>query len=105
MSGRVDVRRGAVYLPAPMAETYFRGVDAVIVLIVEGELQVLPVQRNAAGGCLLKVRNAAGDRVAVTPDVFAAHGLETWVGEGLEARWSSERAALLVTLPGAATAN
>ena len=59
----------------------------------------------AAGGCLLKIRNAAGDRVATAPDVFQAKGLAEWRGVGLAARWSSDRGALLIDLPPEETAN
>ena len=99
MTARLDVRAGAVYLPAAVVETYFTGIDTVILLIRDGCLQILPVHRMAAGGCLLKVRNAAGDRVAVAPDVFHANGLGDWSAEGLDARWSAEQGALLVNLP------
>ncbi|SMF30687.1 hypothetical protein SAMN06265365_13736 [Tistlia consotensis] len=99
MTARVEVRDGAVYLPAALAETYFRGVDAVVLLIRGGALQVLPVRQAAAGGCLLKIRNAAGDRVAAAPDLFLAAGLGAWAAQGLEARWSSEAGALVVELP------
>ena len=99
MTARVDVRDGAVYLPAAVYDTYFKGVEAVILLIREQTLQVLPVRQMAAGGCLLKVRNAAGDRVAIAPDVFDANGLADWHGEGLPARWSRDHGALLVEAP------
>ncbi|GAB5468373.1 MAG: hypothetical protein Kilf2KO_14030 [Rhodospirillales bacterium] len=105
MSARVAVRRGAIYLPASLVETYFRGVEAVVVLIRDGVLQILPVRQMAAGGCLLKVRNAAGDRVATAPDVFLEHGLDAWSAEALEARWSREAAALLIDLPSAESEN
>ena len=101
MTARVAVRGGAVYLPAAVAETYFSGIDAVVLLIRDGALQILPVHRMAAGGCLLKVRNAAGDRVAATPDVFHANGLEAWAAEDLAARWSAAQGALVVDLPAA----
>ena len=99
MTARVDVRNGAVYLPATVFDTYFQGVEAVVLLIREGSLQVLPVRQMAAGGCLLKVRNAAGDRVAIAPDVFRANGLADWEGQGLPARWSREQGALLIDTP------
>ncbi len=98
VSALVSVRRGAVYLPAAVAEAYFRGIEAVVVLIRDGRLEVLPVYRMAAGGCLLKIRNAAGDKVASAPDVFAEHDLADWQGEGLEARWSAERGSLVIDL-------
>lgn len=98
-AARVDVRRGSVYLPAELCARHFDGLDAVIVLIRDRRLMVLPVMHAAAGGCLLKIRNARGDRVATVPDVFAAHGLEDFAAEGLPAAWSHEEAALIVALP------
>lgn len=98
-AARVDVRRGAVYLPAELCARHFAGIDAVIVLIRERRLMVLPVMQATAGGCLLKIRNARGDRVAAAPDVFAANGLADFAAEGLPAAWSDEEAALIVALP------
>ena len=98
MSAQIDVRSGSVYLDAAVADRYFGGVDAVVMLIREGELHILPVHQMAAGGCLLKWRNAAGDRVASAPDVFGAKGLETWCADGLEAVWSAEKGALIIAL-------
>lgn len=99
MTAKVDVRAGAVYLSAETYRTYFLEVEAVILLIRDGTLQILPVRQMAAGGCLLKVRNAAGDRVASAPDVFHANGLGDWESSGLTARWSAEQGALLIPLP------
>ena len=96
---RVDVRRGAVYLPAAVAETYFNGIEAVIMLIRDGDLLVMPVHQMASGGCLLKRRNAAGDRVASAPDVFEANGLGDLSADALEGRWLTEAGAFCVTLP------
>lgn len=98
MTARVAVRNGSVYLPAAVIDAYFRGIASVIILIREDDLLVLPVQQSAAGGCLLKIRNAAGDRVASAPDVFAANGLENWSEADLPALWSSTQSALLIPL-------
>jgi hypothetical protein len=98
MSDRIDVRNGAVYLDAGTVERYFKGIEAVILLIRDGELQILPVHQMAAGGCLLKQHNAAGDRVASAPDVFRANELENWSAKALEATWSNEKGALVATL-------
>ena len=56
MSAMLTIRDGSVYLPASVVATYFRGIDAVIVLIRDSTLMVLPVHQATAGGCLLKLR-------------------------------------------------
>jgi hypothetical protein len=99
---QVDVRDGAVYLPAALVARHFPGVDVVAVLVRDGDLHVLPLQGAQFGGCLLKIRNRAGDRVAAAPDVFAAHGLMDWRVAGLAVRWSVEAGALLLPLPSSA---
>lgn len=98
MSHTVDVSRGRIYLSATLCDTYFRGIDAVIVIVRDATLQVMPVNQMAAGGCLLKVRNKAGDRIASAPDVFVEHGLLDWAAENLPVVWSSDDAALMIQI-------
>lgn len=99
MSRSIEVRRGSIYVPCEIYATYFAGLEAVIVLIREDKLMILPVRQMAAGGCLLKVRNARGDRVATAPDVFEAHGMAEFSIADLEVRWSAEDGALIANLP------
>lgn len=100
MSAVVSLRDGSVYLPSEVVETYFRGIDAVIVLIRDDRLMILPVHQATAGGCLLKLRNAAGDRVAQARDVFQDRGLLGLQVAELPAQWVSEEGALCAALPG-----
>jgi len=97
----ISVRAGAVYLPAALVDKYFRGIDAVVVLIRDGRLMILPVHQATAGGCLLKIRNAAGDRVAQAHDVFQDMELVDLEAENLAARWDSQAGALCADLPAA----
>lgn len=99
MSASLSIRQGAVYLSAEVVDTYFRNIDAVIVLIRDGVLMVLPVHQATAGGCLLKLRNVAGDRVANARDVFQDQGLLDIFATDLPARWVSDQGALCATLP------
>lgn len=99
MSATISLRAGSVHLPAAVADTYFRGLDAVIVLVRDGRLLILPVRQATAGGCLLKTRNAAGDRVAQARDVMEAHGLLDLSAADLPARWVAEDGALCADLP------
>lgn len=95
---QIAVRHGAIYLPAKIVDTYFRGIDAVIVLLQEGELMILPVHQATAGGCLLKIRNAAGDRVAQARDVFQDQEMLDITVENLAVAWDSGRGALCAKL-------
>ncbi len=99
MAARIGVKNGSVYLDRQTVATYFPDVDAVIILIRERQLQIFPVRQMAAGGYLLKMRNAAGDRVANSPDVFAEHGLSVWQDDDIEAVWSANLGALVAATP------
>ena len=99
MSACLSVRKGSIYIPSSDCETFFRGLDAVIVVVRENELNVMPVQQMSAGGYILKIRNANGDRVVTAPDVFAEHQLMDWNDDAVEAVWCSERGALICALP------
>lgn len=90
----ITVRDGSVYLPAPIVETYLQGVAAVVVLIRSQTLMILPVHHATAGGCLLKLRNAAGDRVAQARDVFENQGLLGMAVSDLPVHWDPEMCAL-----------
>lgn len=98
MTARIAVRDGSVYLPAEVVATYFPGIDAVIVLIRDSRLMILPVHQATAGGCLLKLRNAAGDRVAQARDVFLDRGLSGLAIADLPASWVSSEGALCADL-------
>ena len=95
MTAKNAVRDGSIYLQAEDYERYFSGLDAVVVLIREGALHILPVQQLMSGGHLLKIRNANGDRVISAPDVFAEHDRLDWVAYDLTAQWIAEHGALV----------
>lgn len=99
MNQKVDIKNGSIYLSAQMAKTYFNNIKAVIILIRDKQIQIMPVQHMASGGCLLKQRNIAGDKIASAPDVFQANGLQNWDESGLTALWSSADGALIINLP------
>lgn len=104
MDRRTDVevatlrlRRGGLYFCSQVYERYFRGLTAVVLLRDGNDLLVMPVRHAAAGGYLLKLRNAAGDRVVNAMDFFREHGLPEDRALTLEARWSADHAALRAT--------
>lgn len=98
MSGEIAVKDGAIYLPRDLVETYFKGIDAVIVLIQQGELMVMPVHQATSGGSLLKVKNAIGDRVVHARDVFQDRDLLDFQTDCLIVNWQSDKGALCAML-------
>lgn len=99
MDDAISIARGTIRFPASLVARYFSGIEAVAVLIDGSTLRILPVRHVAAGGALLKQRNAAGDRVVAAFDAFEAHGLADFEAEDVPVRWSTEDAALLAELP------
>lgn len=98
MGAKLNIQSGSIYLMAEDYQAYFQGLEAVIVLIRDQALHIMPVQQMTAGGYLLKMRNAKGDRVVAAPDVFFEHGLAEWTATNLEATWSSDLGALVCPL-------
>ncbi|SFO35743.1 hypothetical protein SAMN04487859_13117 [Roseovarius lutimaris] len=98
VSDGISIRDGKIYLPHALVDTYFRNIDAVIVLIQQGELMVMPVHQATSGGSLLKVRNAAGDRVVQARDVFQDQDMLGYKVGNLPVMWQSEKGALCAQL-------
>jgi hypothetical protein len=75
-SAHIGLRQRRLYIAREIYETYFAGGSTVILLRKERDLLVLPVRYAASGGYVLKIRNAAGDRVVDAGDFFRDHGLD-----------------------------
>ena len=93
---KIEVRRGGLYLDQATCERYFAGLETVILIADGRDLVILPVRHAAAGGYLLKRRNAAGDRVVNAVDFFRSHGVEDSDIVESQAAWSSEKGGLVL---------
>jgi hypothetical protein len=91
------IRRGALYFTRDVYERYFNGLENVVLLRDGADLVVLPVRQQSAGGYVIKVRTAAGDRAVQCADFFRDNGIEDHIEMTLPAEWSEERAALVAT--------
>jgi hypothetical protein len=92
----VTLRRGALHFSRDVYERFFNTLENVVLLRDGGVLLVLPVRHSAAGGYVIKMRTAAGDRTVHAADFFRDHGLDDAIEMTLPAQWSDERAALEV---------
>lgn len=72
MTAEVRLARGSLHLPREVYERHLGGRECVVLLRDGPDLLVLPVRGAEAGGLLLKVRNAAGDRVVDAADFLRA---------------------------------
>jgi hypothetical protein len=102
---RIRLSRGSLYLDRDLCAAYFSQTSALAAVVRDGHAYLLPLRGPAAGGLLLKVRNARGDRVVHADEFLLALGIpsnapERWVG----VRWIPDMAGLVledVVPPGA----
>jgi hypothetical protein len=93
----VSIHRGALHFSAGVYERYFAGLENVVLLRDVDRLIVMPVRHAAAGGSLIKIRNAKGDRSVTAADFLRDAGIEDSADMTLTASWDEGRAALIVT--------
>lgn len=91
---QIEVKAGSIYLSAALTQRYFANLEAVILLRQDDDLVILPVRHAASGGYLLKVKNAAGDRVINAMDFFRFNGDERNTARTVDVVWSSSVAGL-----------
>ncbi len=97
----VHFRDGRLYIDREASEQFLGASGTVILLRQEDDLMVLPVRHAASGGYVLKIRNAAGDRVVSAADFFRDQGLSddaAWQGRFRVAR-DARRASSIRVLP------
>lgn len=86
--------RGYLHISAEVAQEYFPH-DALVALLRDGELWLLPTRGAAGGGLHLKQRNLAGDRSLLIHEILP----DAQPG-ACAARWDEQYAALRVALQG-----
>ncbi len=97
-SSRVRVRRGSLHLDAALYAKVFDGREGAVVLPEDGELRVMPVE-SVAGGVLVKLRNARGDRVLDGSDALRAAGWDDWGEYECRCSWDPAVGALRILAP------
>ncbi len=92
---QMTINRGSLYLSAEIYERYFSGLTAVILLREQNDLLIMPVMHAASGGYLLKLRNAAGDRVINAMDFIREQRIDDFTELSFVVTWKSDKAALI----------
>jgi len=100
MSSFVRIERGSLYLEAELYLRYFRGIGTAVLTGDSHTLLLLPIRHTAAGGLLMKIRNARGDRVMHVSEALIACGLSSNFSGLFPACWDPSAAALRINLTG-----
>ena len=93
----IRIARGSIYLDRDLCAAYLPDVSALAAIAREGRAYLLPLRGPAAGGLLLKIRNARGDRVVHAEDFLLTLGISRDDPERQVAvRWAPDMAGLLL---------
>lgn len=90
----VALKSGRLYVTRALYDRYFAGLASVILLRRDADLMIMPVRHAAAGGYVMKVRTAAGDRVVEAMDFFRDNGSDQPFERILPVAWDPKAAAL-----------
>lgn len=91
----VAVARGSIYLTREICDAYFEAIQSVALIVRDDKLLIVPLIQESAGGLILKVRNARGDRVIQAQEFFRDKGFaEDFEEQTIAVSWNSEWAAL-----------
>jgi hypothetical protein len=93
----IVVARGNIYLSRAVCDAYLPDAQAVALLRRDAAVLIAPLARHSAGGLLLKVRNARGDRVIHAQEFLRSHGfVDDFNEHTVSATWEARSAALVL---------
>jgi hydrogenase maturation protease len=91
VADEVRIAHGSIYLDRDLCERYLPDVVMVALLVRAGKTFILPLRGPVAGGLLLKVRNARGDRVVHAAEFLSALGISPDApGRQVLVQWAPE---------------
>ena len=91
----IRIAKGSLYLSSELCQLYLPDISAIALLIRNNQVFLLPLHSTTAGGILLKMRNAHGDRVAHALEFLLSIGIDADSPElSYSARWMTEVAGL-----------
>lgn len=98
----IHVRKGNLYFKASLYQKYFPDLQSAILMKKDKTLFILPVVNANAGGLLLKIRNAQGNRVIHAQDFFRENGIDEELDQMVPVFWDRDSSGLVVQMPSSA---
>ncbi len=98
MAERIRIAGGSLYLDAAVYRRWFDSVQSVVLLGDCRALLLVPVTHAPAGGLLVKIRNARGDRVIHAPEALVGRGVPSDLAGDFPISWDQAAAALRIDL-------
>lgn len=95
----IRIDQGNLYLDAAIYSLFFAGLETIALLQRENGFFILPVNGQASGGRLMKMRNSKGDRVITATDFLEQCGFDYDHEVFCNAKWDSNMSALFVESP------
>lgn len=93
----VRIARGSFYLDRELCNLYLPGIESLAPLNRDGFVYLLPLFGTSAGGLLLKLRNARGDRVVHALEFLHTLGIDVESPErSATVRWVADLGGLLL---------
>ena len=94
----VTIRRGNIYLSRELCDAHLAGAGSIALVVRDGRTLIVPLIQQSAGGMLLKIRNARGDRVLHAQEFLREQGVpEDFTERRFAVGWISELSALAIT--------
>ena len=93
----ITLKNGNLYIESDVYETYLNSADSVVLIHKESKYYLMPVQQMA-GGLLMKIINAKGDRVINAIEFLQYNNIETSETRVIEVKWDQEFSALSLEL-------
>ena len=93
----IRIVNGSLYLSRELCDLYLPDISAIALLNRDGCVFLLPLHGASAGGILLKIRNAHGDRVAHALEFLRTIGIDADMSElSFQVRWIPDIAGFLL---------
>ena len=93
----VTLKNGNLYIDSTVYDTYLKSADSVVLINKDAKCYLMPVQQMA-GGLLMKIMNAKGDRVINAVEFLQSNHIDISSTKIVDVTWDQTYSALAFEL-------